>query len=324
SNEPEITKFNQGFSFPPQIEECKAYIREKTALLNHLTKSINSAKQFHDACAKEAIETINGRQEHKEREKLMLDLNKHLEAESNILEISAIQWLNKIDFRKEELLQQTALITSSQPNHSVTNSHSSCQGWSNAAMTPQERNVRVRRPLLEVPTFAGNYMEFNTFWSVFESLIHSDDDLSDQEKFLFLKQALKGKAATSISSVPVLGEKYAVAVNILKKHYDKSSSIADILINEIERLPRAQGNPRSCRETLAAISSRITHLEQTGLQMNADRMWRRLILSKFTESICGKVIRKENDTGNSLSVNEIMESIDEIITLKETTELTTK
>ncbi|KAK6033277.1 hypothetical protein OSTOST_00505 [Ostertagia ostertagi] len=59
SNEPEITKFNQGFSFPPQIEECKAYIREKTALLNHLTKSINSAKQFHDACAKEAIETIN-------------------------------------------------------------------------------------------------------------------------------------------------------------------------------------------------------------------------------------------------------------------------
>ncbi|XGW35534.1 hypothetical protein V3C99_019061 [Haemonchus contortus] len=324
SNEPEVMQFNQRFAFPLQIEECKAYIREKTALLNHLARSINAAKQFHDACVKEAIETINGRQEHKEREKLMLDLNKHLEADPNILEISAIQWLNKIDFRKEELLQQDSLITSSQHNHSVASSHSSCQDWSNGTMAPQERNVRVRRPLLEVPTFAGSYMEFNAFWSVFQSLIHSDDDLSDQEKFLFLKQALKGKAAASISSVPVVGEKYAVAISILKKHFDKSSSIADILINEIERLPRAQGNPRSCRETLAAISSRITHLEQTGLQMNADRMWRRLILSKFTESICSKVIRKENDTGNAFNVNEIMDSIDEIITLKETTELTTR
>uniref|UniRef100_A0A7I4YG10 CCHC-type domain-containing protein n=1 Tax=Haemonchus contortus TaxID=6289 RepID=A0A7I4YG10_HAECO len=324
SNEPEVMQFNQRFAFPLQIEECKAYVREKTALLNHLARSINAAKQFHDACVKEAIETINGRQEHKEREKLMLDLNKHLEADSNILETSVIQWLNKIDFRKEELLQQDSLITSSQHNHAVASSHSSCQEWSNGTMAPQERNVRVRRPLLEVPTFAGSYMEFNAFWSVFQSLIHSDDDLSGQEKFLFLKQALKGKAAASISSVPVVGEKYAVAINILKKHFDKSSSIADILINEIERLPRAQGNPRSCRETLAAISSRITHLEQTGLQMNADRMWRRLILSKFTESICSKVISKENDTGNAFNVNEIMDSIDEIITLKETTELTTR
>ncbi|KAK6009235.1 hypothetical protein OSTOST_25864 [Ostertagia ostertagi] len=154
--------------------------------------NINSAKQFHHDCAKEAIETIDGRQGHKKREKIWLDVNKHLETESNILD-SVIQRLNKMDFRNEGLLQQIALITSPQPNHSVANSHSSCQGWSNAAMTPQERNVRVMRPLLEVPTFAGNYMELNTFWSVFESLIHSDDDLSDQEKFLFLKKALKDK-----------------------------------------------------------------------------------------------------------------------------------
>ncbi|XGW34447.1 hypothetical protein V3C99_018381, partial [Haemonchus contortus] len=121
-----------------------------------------------------------------------------------------------------------------------------------------------------------------------------------------------------------MGEKYIAAINILKKHYDRSASIADILINEIERLPRAQGNPRSCRETLEAISSRVIHLEQTGISMNADRMWRRLILSKFTESICGTVIRKESEAGNSFDVNEIIESIDKIITLQETTELTTR
>ncbi|KAK6036652.1 hypothetical protein COOONC_25843, partial [Cooperia oncophora] len=121
-----------------------------------------------------------------------------------------------------------------------------------------------------------------------------------------------------------MGEKYPVAVKILKKHYDRSASIADILINEIERLPRAHENPRSCRETLEAISSRIIHLEQTGLPMNADRMWRRLILSKFTEFICSTVIREENEAGYSFNVNEIIESIDGIIALQETTELTTR
>uniref|UniRef100_A0A7I4YWY8 Gag-pol polyprotein n=1 Tax=Haemonchus contortus TaxID=6289 RepID=A0A7I4YWY8_HAECO len=53
-------------------------------------------------------------------------------------------------------------------------------------------------------------------------------------------------------------------------------------------------------------------------------MWRRLILSKFTESICGTVIRKESEAGNSFDVNEIIEFIDGIITLQETTELTTE
>ncbi|KAK6034926.1 hypothetical protein COOONC_27571 [Cooperia oncophora] len=55
------------------------------------------------------------------------------------------------------------------------------------------------------------------------SLIHNDSDLSDQAKFEFLKQALKGKAAASNNSIPVMGE-YPVAVKILKKHYDISAS----------------------------------------------------------------------------------------------------
>ncbi|VDP16840.1 unnamed protein product [Heligmosomoides polygyrus] len=69
--------------------------------------------------------------------------------------------------------------------------------------------------------------------------------------------------------------------------------------------------------------SRITHLEQTGVSLNADRVWRRLILSKFTEYVCSSVITKERNYGTPLDVKGIIEAIDEIITLQETTELTT-
>ncbi|VDP08348.1 unnamed protein product [Heligmosomoides polygyrus] len=86
----------------------------------------------------------------------------------------------------------------------------------------QERNVAFRRPLLEVPTFPGDFREFNAFWSVFQPLMHNDASLTDQEKFLFLKQALKGEAAASITYLPVIGDNYCVAVNILKKQYESS------------------------------------------------------------------------------------------------------
>ncbi|KAK6019495.1 hypothetical protein OSTOST_14866 [Ostertagia ostertagi] len=324
SSESDLKLLDNPFIFPTQKEVCEVYIREKTAQLNHLITTITKAKQLHDTCLDKAIETISSRSEQKDREKLMLELNNHMELESNGLEITIIQWLSKIDFRKEELMQQASFIAeaisiANQAGSSQNNSHSGGD-----TVNPYDRNIRVRRPLLEVPTFSGDFREFNTFWSVFESLIHKDTDLSDQEKFLFLKQALKGKAAASINSIPVIGDKYSVALNILKKQFDRSSGIADILINEIEHLPRAQENSRSCRDTLNAISSRIVHLEQTGMPMNADRVWRRLILSKFTENICSQVIKKENEGGTGFEVKNILDAVDEIITLQETTELTTK
>ncbi|XGW34436.1 hypothetical protein V3C99_018376 [Haemonchus contortus] len=325
SSESDLKLLDNPFTFPTEKEECEVYIREKTAQLNHLTTTITKAKQLHDTYVDKAIETISSRSEQKDREKLMLELNNHMELESNGFEIAMIQWLSKIEFRKEELAQQASFIAeaTSIANQAGSSQHNSHSGGDTLS-TLYERTIRVRRPLLEVPTFSGDYREFNTFWSVFESLIHNEKDLSDQEKFLFLKQALEGKAAASISSIPVIGDKYNVALNILKKQYDRSSGIADILINEIEHLPRAQENSRSCRNTFNSISSRIVHLEQTGVPMNADRVWRRLILSKFTENICSQVIKKENQSGTGFEVKDILDAVDEIITLQETTELTTK
>ncbi|XGW22111.1 hypothetical protein V3C99_004796 [Haemonchus contortus] len=325
SRESDLKLLDNPFTFPTEKEECAVYIREKTAQLNHLITTITKTKQLHDTYVDKAIETNSSRSEQKDREMLMLELNNHMELESNGLEIAIIHWLSKMEFRKEELAQQASFIAEATniANQAASSQHNSHSGG-DTLNTLYDRSIRVRRPLVEVPTFSGDYREFNTFWSVFESLIHNETDLSDQEKFLFLKKSLKGKAAASISSIPDIGDKYNLKLNILKKQYDRSSGIADILINEIEHLPRTQENSRSCRNTFNSISSRIVHLEQTGVPMNADRVWRRLILSKFTENICSQVIKKENQSGTGFEVKDILDAVDEIITLQETTELTTK
>ncbi|KAL6734030.1 hypothetical protein Aduo_004616 [Ancylostoma duodenale] len=262
-----------------------------------------------------SLNHIAGRQDQKEREKLMTELNRHLELESNQLEVATAQWQNKVQFRQQELREQSNVLQSTAPSISSNNSEGTASGRS-------ERSMKIRRPMLEIPSFSGNFREFNSFWAVFESLVHNDDELSDIDKFLFLKQALKGRAAVTISCIPVVGDRYHAAVNILKKQFDRSANMADIIINEIERLQRASESPRSCRETFEAINSRIIHLEQTGMRMNADRVWRRMILSKFPEFICTTVIQKETECDHSSDVSEIMNTIDDVIALRETTALT--
>lgn len=58
-------------------------------------------------------------------------------------------------------------------------------------------------------------------------------------------QALKGEAVASITFVPVICGKYYVGTNILIKQYDRSASLADIHINEIEAIMRVHNTLKS-------------------------------------------------------------------------------
>ncbi|EYC21537.1 hypothetical protein Y032_0019g3883 [Ancylostoma ceylanicum] len=321
--EADIKRLDEPFAFPEGRSECEHFVRTKIGEMAHLLNTLQNATKMQEAQISAALNHIAGRHEQKEREKLMTELNKHLEVESHQLELTAAQWQNKIQFRQHELREQSNVLHCTIP--SISNqSVSGSDGTATSIPERDERQLRIRKPALEIPSFSGNFREFNTFWTVFESLIHNDEELSNIDKFLFLKQALKGRAAVAISCIPVVGERYHAAVNIQKKQFDRSANMADIIINEIERLQRASENPRSCRETFEAINARIIHLEQTGMTMNADRIWRRLILSKFPKVICTMVIQKESQSDHSFDVTEIMSTIDAIISLRETTALTTE
>ncbi|EYC23256.1 hypothetical protein Y032_0015g2554 [Ancylostoma ceylanicum] len=307
--ETDIKRLDEPFIFPEGRSECEQYVRTKKGAITHLLNTLQNAVKLQEAQVNAAINHIVGRQDQKERERLMTDLNRHLKVESHQLELTAAQWQNKIQFRQHELMEQSNVLHSSVPsisNQSINGSERA----TTSVIDRSERLLKIRKPTLEVPSFSGNYREFNSFWTVFESLIHNGDELSDTDKFLFLRQALKGKAAAALSCIPVIGDRYSTAVNILGKHFDRSANLTDIIINEIERLQRAFDNPRSCRETFEAINARFIHLEQTGMTMNADRIWRRLILSKFPEVICTMVIQKESQSDHSFDLTEIMSTID--------------
>lgn len=95
--------------------------------------------------------------------------------------------------------------------------------------------VRARLPKLQLSTFDGKFTEWQSFWDNFESVIDSNEDLSEIDKFSYLRASLRGSAASAIKGFPLTGENYSGAVKLLKERYGDSQKIIsthmDLLIN---------------------------------------------------------------------------------------------
>ena len=61
------------------------------------------------------------------------------------------------------------------------------------------------------------------FWDSFESSIHSNDSLSDVDKFNYLRGLQEESAKSCISGFSLTAANYNSAVDILKKRYGKSA-----------------------------------------------------------------------------------------------------
>lgn len=76
--------------------------------------------------------------------------------------------------------------------------------------------TNVKLPQLQVPTFSGEMSKWTAFYDLFTSLIVNNNSLSDVEKLMYLKTALKGEALTLIDSLELTNENFAIGLNILR------------------------------------------------------------------------------------------------------------
>ena len=78
---------------------------------------------------------------------------------------------------------------------------------------------KVKLPKLTLPRFDGRLDRWTTFWDSFESAIHTNNDLSDVDKFNYLRSLLEGSAFAAIRGLTLSAANYVDAVGILKKRF---------------------------------------------------------------------------------------------------------
>ncbi|XP_055711438.1 uncharacterized protein LOC129806693 [Phlebotomus papatasi] len=92
--------------------------------------------------------------------------------------------------------------------------------------------VRTKLPQLTLPTFDGRYTEWLNFRDAFQSTIHENDDLKDNQKMQYLKRALTGEAAEEIGNVQICDRNYEPTWARLVKRYQKKTHLVNALIEE--------------------------------------------------------------------------------------------
>ncbi|XP_038116927.1 uncharacterized protein LOC119769097 [Culex quinquefasciatus] len=149
--------------------------------------------------------------------------------------------------------------------------------------------------------FTGIIEEWLSFRDLFVSLIHSKAELSDVEKFYYLRGCLDGKPAGLIDHLKITAESYTVAWTILLNEYDNDKLLKKRQIQSLFELPVITEESSSDLHTLVDGFLRIVQtLDRVLEEANFKDLLLVNILSSRLDSITRRAWEeysaKDNDT----------------------------
>ena len=81
------------------------------------------------------------------------------------------------------------------------------------------RRARVRLPDASVNKFGGDPTYWPEFFDTFNVAVHENENLSDMERFTYLKGYLFGEAARCIEGLTLFDVNYKEAITLLKHRF---------------------------------------------------------------------------------------------------------
>ena len=84
---------------------------------------------------------------------------------------------------------------------------------------------RVKLPRLTLHKFDGEITKWNAFWDSYDSAVHSNRDLSEIEKFTYLKSLLERSAKEAIDGLSLSAANYKQAVETLTRRFGNKDRI---------------------------------------------------------------------------------------------------
>lgn len=93
-------------------------------------------------------------------------------------------------------------------------------------------------PRIDVPPFSGDRAEWNSFRSLFESLVHHRADLAPVQKLHFLLASLRGDAALAYRDLEVVAEEYEPAWESLRARYESKRRTVFHVIRAFRAIPK--------------------------------------------------------------------------------------
>ena len=100
----------------------------------------------------------------------------------------------------------------------------------------------VKLPTFNLKLFEGDPRNWKAFIEAFEASFDNKDDLSEVEKFTYLKGYLKGVALNTIEGLPLTNDNYKRGLDLLKKQYGNPQLIISRHMNDLIKIEKVNSN----------------------------------------------------------------------------------
>lgn len=197
-------------------------------------------------------------------------------------------------------------------SHNSVNSQASPQQTvtTNTTTTPGNFVSSLPKlPKLELPKFGGQITEWNSFWDLYDSAIHSNPSISKVNKFNYLQSLLT-----------LTGANYDAAVKILQERFRKTQQSISAHMDEILKIQACTSNRTGkLRYVYDKISVHVRGLATLGVSSEQyGSMLIPIIMSKLPSDICLEIARKSK--GDVWKIDDLLDTIKIEIEAREVSE----
>ncbi|XP_065078147.1 uncharacterized protein LOC135701316 [Ochlerotatus camptorhynchus] len=137
---------------------------------------------------------------------------------------------------------------------------------STSSLTTQSpMSSHVRLPDIKLPVFAGNLDQWLNFHDLFVSLVHSSHELSNIQKFYYLRSSLSGDALKVVQTIAISANNYQVAWNLLLDHYQNPVRLKQSYVDSLFEFPSVKKESASELHSLVEkFEANVKVLHQLG------------------------------------------------------------
>ena len=177
---------------------------------------------------------------------------------------------------------------------------------------------RVKLPKLSIPHFNGELTAWTPFWDSYKAAIHDNPDLTDVDKFNYLRSLLEGPALEAISGLTLTSANYQEAISILEKWFGNKRQIVakhmDTLIN-VDAVT-SQYNLKGLRRLYDFVESHVRSLKSLGVAADSyGGLLASVLLNKLPQELQLIVSRKIG--GDDWKLDVLMGIMEEEIRARE-------
>lgn len=124
----------------------------------------------------------------------------------------------------------------------------------------------VRLPEIDIPAFDGkDYAKYQTFLELFDAVIDSNQKLQPVQKLFYFRKYLKGEALSLIEGLPLTGDSYIRARELLKCRYDNKFLVVTNHVQALIDSPTiAKGTAHNLRELVSCSRQHLSALKAMG------------------------------------------------------------